>query len=215
MGTANVYIDGFNFYYRCVKGTPYKWLNPAALAALLLPQEQGKRIRYYTARVSARPNDPDAPRRQQVYLRALATIPNLTITYGHFLTSRIMMPLANPPAVGAKFAKVIKTEEKGSDVNLASHLLLDAFRQDCELALVISNDSDLAEPIRIARQEFGLRVAVALPISGTESITLINAVDFWRRIREGQLKASQFPDAMSDPDGPFSKPAQWGVQQHP
>ena len=209
MGTANVYIDGFNFYYRCVKGTPYKWLNPAVLAAILLPKEQIKRIRYYTARVSARPSDPDIPRRQQVYLRALETLPNLTITFGHFLTNVVRMPLAYPPATGPKFAHVIRTDEKGSDVNLASHLLLDAFRQDCDLALVISNDSDLAEPIRIARQEFGLRVGLGLPVSGTESITLVNVVDFWRRIRLGQLKASQFPDSMSDAAGTFSKPATW------
>src|SRR5262245_47530718 len=157
MGVANVYIDGFNFYYRCVKDTPYKWLNPAALAAILLPSEQIKRIRYFTARVSARPNNPDSPKRQQVFLRALETLPNLTVTYGHFLTNTVRMPLARPVPGGPRFADVIKTEEKGSDVNLASHLLLDAFRQDCEIAFIISNDSDLAEPIKIARHEFGIR----------------------------------------------------------
>jgi hypothetical protein len=209
LGTANIYIDGFNFYYRCVKGTPYKWLDPAALAAILLPHEQIKRIRYFTARVSSRPYNPDAPKRQQVLLRALETLPNLTIFYGHFLTSTVRMPLARSLPGGPKFADVIKTEEKGSDVNLASYLLLDAFRQDCELAFVISNDSDLAEPIRIARQEFGLRVGLGLPVTGTESITLKNAVDFFRRIRLGQLQASQFPNSMSDANGAFSKPATW------
>jgi hypothetical protein len=36
MPTANVYVDGFNLFYRCLKGTPHKWLDPAKLASLLL-----------------------------------------------------------------------------------------------------------------------------------------------------------------------------------
>jgi hypothetical protein len=34
---------------------------------------------------------------------------------------------------GSGYAKVLKTEEKGSDVNLATHLLMDGFRDDYEL----------------------------------------------------------------------------------
>ena len=209
LSVANVYIDGFNFYYRCVKSTPHKWCDLGALAELLLPQEQIHRVYYFTARVRALPHDPDAPNRQQIYLRALATIPKLTIVYGHFLTNAVVMPLAEPLVTGPKFAKVLKTEEKGSDVNLATQLLLDAFRKTCDLAFVVSNDSDLAEPIRVARVEFGLRVGIGLPIRGTESITLLNAADFFRRIRAGALSASQFPNPMTDKNGTFSKPATW------
>jgi hypothetical protein len=46
---------------------------------------------------------------------------------------------------------VDKTEEKGSEVNLASHLLRDAFSKRFEVAVLITNDSDLAEPVRIVR----------------------------------------------------------------
>jgi hypothetical protein len=58
---------------------------------------------------------------------------------------------------------VIKTEEKGSDVNLAIYLLLGAFKQDCEAAVVISNDSDLKEPIAVAQRELGLIVGIINP----------------------------------------------------
>ena len=54
------------------------------------------------------------------------------------------------PATGAKTVQVMKSEEKGSDVNIASYLLVDAFDDDYEAAVVVSNDSDLAEPIRRA-----------------------------------------------------------------
>jgi hypothetical protein len=114
---ANVYVDGFNLYYGAVKATPYRWLNIAALCQLLLPCDQINRIEYFTALVSPRPNNPDQPTRQRTYLRALMTIPNLSITYGHFLLHDVSMPLAAP---GCGFARVVKTEEKGSDVNLAT-----------------------------------------------------------------------------------------------
>ena len=58
---------------------------------------------------------------------------------------------------------VDKTEEKGSDVNLASHLVRDAYQQAFQVAVLITNDSDLAEPVRIVRQELNLPVGVLNP----------------------------------------------------
>lgn len=66
-----VYVDGFNLYYRALKGTPFRWLNLDLLAKRLVrPGDTIDRVRYFTARVKARAGDPDAPRRQQVYLSA-------------------------------------------------------------------------------------------------------------------------------------------------
>jgi hypothetical protein len=92
----------------------------------MLPNDRVTAIKYYTARISARPGNPTAPTDQQIYLRALRTIPNLSITYGHFLTHSVSMALTG--VTPTKRVWVDKTEEKGSDVNLASHLLRDAFR---------------------------------------------------------------------------------------
>lgn len=132
MGTEQVivYIDGFKLYYRAVKGTPYRWLDLNALCSKLLrPTDTLKAIKYYTAIVSARPSDPNAPTRQQLYLRALKTIPHLSIHYGHFLAHTVRMSLAASlhPGQQVKYVEVMKTEEKGSDVNLATHLLHDAW----------------------------------------------------------------------------------------
>jgi hypothetical protein len=137
---TNVYVDAFNLYYGCLKGTPYRWLDLGALCRRLLPKDRINRIRYFTATVSARPDNPDAPQRQQVYLRALETIPGLSIHHGHYLSHVTRMPLARPRRRGARTVEVVKTEEKGSDVNLATFLLLDAFKRGCEVAVVISND---------------------------------------------------------------------------
>jgi hypothetical protein len=138
-----VYVDGFNLYYGAVKDTPYKWLNIRRLCALLLPSHAIDRIKYFTARVSGRPEDPDKPTRQQICFRALKTIPDLGIIYGSFLSHEVMMPLAQTPAGDPKIVKVIRTEERGCDVNLATHLVHDAFRAHFESAVLITNDSDL------------------------------------------------------------------------
>jgi hypothetical protein len=55
---TNVYVDGFNLYYGAVKGTPFKWLNIAALVGNIVKNADIQRIRYFTARVQARPHDP-------------------------------------------------------------------------------------------------------------------------------------------------------------
>lgn len=127
MAKTYVYIGGgFNLYYGCLKRTPYKWLDLAKLSHALLPGDTIERIKYFTARVSARPYNPSAPIDQQVYLRALRTIPNLEVIFGHFLTHSVLMTLTD--VVPAKRVWVDKTEEKGSDVNLAAHLVRTPFR---------------------------------------------------------------------------------------
>ncbi len=80
--------------------------------------------------MQARLEDPQKPVRQQTYIRALETIPNLTVHCGHRLESVKRMPLAIPPASGPRTVEVIGTEEKGSDVNLATYLLLAGSQRD-------------------------------------------------------------------------------------
>jgi hypothetical protein len=190
-----------------VKGTPYKWLDISKLCELLLPKASIERVNYYTARVTARAHDPDQPMRQNIYFRALKTIPHFHIVEGNFLTKPTRLPLESDPT---KFAVVMKTEEKGSDVNLASHLINDGHLGRYEQAVVITNDSDLAEPIRIVRDELKLPVGILFP-SKYLNPQLKNAVtpNFNKPIRSGVLSASQFPSQLTDAVGPFHKPASW------
>lgn len=84
-----VYVDGFNLYYGAVKDTPYKWLDPARLCQnLLKPRDRIRKIKYFTARVSARPSDPGQPQRQDVFLRALRTIPGVPPIFARKYTLR-------------------------------------------------------------------------------------------------------------------------------
>ena len=203
-----VYIDGFNLYYGAIKGTSYKWLDLLQMCRKLLPKNEIGKIKYYTAIVSARPNDREQPVRQQTYLRALATIPDLEIVYGQFLQSTVRMMRANPLPNGEKFVEVIKTEEKGSDVNIATHMVHDGHQGLYDVAVIVSNDSDLLEPVRIVRYELGKPVGMICPHKHP-SFALQRYTSFMKQIRQGVLRDSQFPATMKDSVGMFSKPSSW------
>lgn len=207
---TNVYIDGFNLYYGALRGTPHKWLDVDALCRALLPRHDIARIRYFIAKVDPRPHDPDQPVRQLAYLRAISTRPNVEVHYGSFITKPVSLPTEASAASGGplQYERVIRAEEKGSDVNLAAHLLMDAFRKDAECAVIISNDSDLLTPIRMARNELGLLVGALLPRE-RGSIELKKTVNFWKPIRAGALGACQLPSPLRDANGTISKPARW------
>ncbi len=116
--------------------------------------------------------------------------------------------MAQQRQAGQRTAEILDTEEKGSDINLASYLLLDGFDDEYELAVVISNDSDLVLPIRMARTRLGKQVGVFDP-SRRRSFELHNAASWYRPLRQGPLGASLFPDSLSDAQGRFTKPAGW------
>ncbi len=202
---ANIYVDGFNLYYGALKNTPYRWLDIAKLCHIMLPHDNINRIKYFTALVNPRPSDPTQLTRQRIYLRALQTIPNLEIIYGHFLSHEIMMPLA-PPKSG--YAKVIKTEEKGSDVNLALHLLSDGYKNAYDVAVIVSNDSDLLLPIQFVKKELGKKIGILNPQKHPSKV-LIASADFTKNIRKGVLSKSLFPKKLSDSRGIFKKPTTW------
>jgi hypothetical protein len=209
--SVNVYIDGFNLYYGCLKGTPYRWLDLGALCHKLLPANPINRIRYFTSRISARPEAPLGAAHQDAYLRALATIEWLSIHLGHFHSNKARLPLADPPPYGPKTVEVIKTQEKGSDVNLATFLLLDAFRRDSDISVVVSNDSDLEEPVRILIRELGVRVGVVNPHKAKfRSHDLLKHEPlFFKQIRPSALRACQFPPVLQDAQGEIRRPDAW------
>lgn len=203
-----VYIDGFNLYYGCCKGTSNKWLNPYSLCQKLLQSHQSiDKIWYFSAEVKLRTGEGDTLGRQRTFMRALKTIPNLEIELGMFLEKPQKMPLADPTA-RPRFVEVIRTEEKGSDVNLATRMLVDAFEDKYDCAVLISNDSDLLGPIKVVKQKFGKTVGILNP-QKRPSYALKPAVDFYKPIRKGVLVASQFPDQLADAQGNFSKPQEW------
>lgn len=224
---THVYIDGFNFYYGLLKSRPNKWLDLERFCDQLLPKNTVRKIYYFTARVDARPNDPGQPTRQLAYLQALATLQRVEVHLGTFTTQVVSQVIVEAdPATGRPLRSagtpvlrtdpsgapvktyILKSEEKGSDVNLASHLLRDAYLGACKCAVVISNDSDLLTPIRMAKADCGHVVGLAPP-RPRGSAELKALADFKVDPRVHLLASSQFPDPVMSPNGPIHKPANW------
>lgn len=198
-----VYIDGFNFYYGCIKGTPYRWLDLFRFAQAMLPKNDVVRVKYFTAMV--KPSSPGRVKqiRQQTYLRALETIPEVGIFLGSFQSHAVRRPLAN----GTGVVEVIDTKEKGSDVNLATELLVDAFQDAFNVAVIVSNDSDLV-PVRAVRQHLHKAVGVINPHQ-RQSVELRTCASFIKEVRTWALRDSQLPAQLADANGEIHKPAGW------
>ena len=121
------------------------------------------------------------------------------------------MPLASPHSSGPRSVEVIKTEEKGSDVNLATYLLLDAFENRSDTAVVISNDSDLAEAVRVAQVELGIRVGIVNPHPRKHRSRKLQQLGclFYKQVPRGALAQAQLPPVLHDGRGPIRKPNRW------
>jgi uncharacterized LabA/DUF88 family protein len=218
-----VYVDGFNLYYRALKNTNFKWLDLDALFTRLLPKNDVIGIKFYTANVSAH-IDPGAPARQQVYLDALQTLPTVKIIKGSFMSNAKWLPIVpqlsgmpdfRPVATTCNISpipvmvSVMKVEEKGSDVNLGAHLVYDACTGACDVPVIVTNDTDLVEPMRIVRHEVGLQLGLVTPVSKPHT-SLKNEATFIRHLKAADLNASQFPPVIIDAAGnALNKPATW------
>jgi hypothetical protein len=93
-----VYVDGFNLYYRSLKGAPagLKWLNPLLLCQRKFPKNQIEKIRYFTAEVSATPTDSQRPFRQQIYFEALRSLGIVEFEMGRHVVRQAWMDSTMP-----------------------------------------------------------------------------------------------------------------------
>ena len=214
MNRTRVYVDGFNLYYGAFREGPfgpYKWLNLAGFCQDILSRGSTiDLIRYFTARVKPTPTDPTAAARQAAYIQALRTLPIMTIHMGTFSTHAKIRPVADPAAHCQTHVEVMITEEKGSDVNLATYLLLDAFDDAFDTAVIVSDDSDLLEPIKIIKERFKKKFGV-IRIRTNRASVFRDFADFIHdanRLR--YYSHNQFPPSLKSSRGrPITKPSAW------
>jgi hypothetical protein len=201
---AVAYIDGFNLYYGIKRWRAYKWVDLEALVDRLFPKDNVTLIRYFTARVKGK-IDPGAVLRQQAYLRALDSLPRVEKTYGKFQIRPTWLPLEHErlPKV-----PVLRSEEKGSDVNLATFLLVDAAKQPGGMSIVFSNDSDLREAIRsVQAPPFDKTVWVVNPrVTPKTKMDATYHID----LNIADVRDSQLPDSVTLPSGQVvTRPSSW------
>ncbi|GAB3750799.1 hypothetical protein GCM10028864_26100 [Microlunatus parietis] len=211
-----VYVDGFNLYYRLRK-TPFKWLDLGAMFRGLLHDHDIVGIRYCTARVKELPDNPGVAARQEAYLAALRSVPGLSIHYGKFRADKKYARLVNPPPPpDPPTVLVHKFEEKGSDVNLATLMLVDAFDQACDASVLVSNDSDLVLPLSLLGSRFGQTIGLVNPWDAPPNRELLaTRPTIIRRIRDGLLAASQFDSPLIVGNRTLHRPAAWPAPPRP
>lgn len=205
MSRVIAYVDGFNLYFG-LKAKGWKkhyWLDLNGLAtSLLKPGQTLAGVHYFTSRIQANGRNVADMQRQSDYLDALATLPSLTIHYGHYLQKS-----RRCHSCGATW---MDYEEKMTDVNIAMQLLADAFDDHFDTALVISADSDLTTPVRQVRARFpAKRVIVAQP-PGRNSVQLAGAATAAFTISETKVRQNQLPAAVTTASGYVIQcPAHW------
>ena len=159
-------------------------------------------VHYFTAGVFAEPHDPDKPVRQNTYLEALETLPDLHVHKGYYRAKE-----QRCSTCGATWKTY---EEKTTDVNIAVELLGDAQDDVFDTAIVVSGDGDLAGPVRAVRRRYPhKRVVVAFP-PGRHSAGLRNEATAFFTIGRDALRDSQFPQRVTKADGyVLTRPQKW------
>jgi hypothetical protein len=201
---TTVFVDGPGLYHAVLKDRIGRWLDLQRWSTLVLPGLAVTRIRYFTA--WANPPFPGKVDRQRVYLRALATVPHLSVHLGRgIVEDRIVRTVGTNP----KPVRVHIPRHKGVDVALATALVTDAAQHDCDTAVIVTADSDLRPALQAARQQFDVRVGIINPLSGGRGMALREDADFHLRPPRETYLAAQFPRTMSDQHGTFRAPQGW------
>ncbi|MEE9326989.1 MAG: NYN domain-containing protein [Cocleimonas sp.] len=198
-----VYIDGYNLYYglRQEYNSKYKWLDLQALAeSFIADNMELSAVKYFTAITK---NNSDTKNRQAIYLKALEVeCDKLKIIKGRFLSK-------------IKTCRSCRTtyqtyEEKKTDVNIACHIVNDAYQGLCDVIYIVSGDSDLVPPVEILKVNHpDIKIIIANPPK-RKSSELCSKGDSWFTIGKQKLKLSQLPNNIQTNSGAvLNCPDQW------
>jgi hypothetical protein len=231
------YIDGFNLYKGALEARPeLKWLNLFSFSQALRPRLRLKHVYYFTAPLKERFKGDESPQRQASYLRVLSS-QGVSVIRGKFRKNnswqrvsstqrRDLLSPSIPPYFGltqlalntsarSSFpdvpkAQILKMEEKGSDVNLASFMMRDVFT-GLRNALMISGDSDLVTPVKFSVQ-FGADIRVAVPNRNIQSAALRQAATSLVTIHPSLLREHQLDRVfITSKGGNIVRPATWSI----
>ncbi len=228
-----IYIDGFNLYYRSLKGTPYKWLDIESMCQHLLSDNADiKAIKYFTARIKERTNSTGAVDRQHAYLAAIkAQCPLCEIIEGEYYIRKkkrkLRTPICknNPTCFDNSIVPVIEPEEKQTDVNIASHMIEDAWLDRYDQAVLITSDTDLTTALKFVgtthpgKREgkiVGLICPTSVRLNSKERArhipqSLGQHATWTKTINQEAVSQSQLPDTVASN---IIKPLSWHHENH-
>lgn len=212
-----IYIDGFNLYYNTFRGSRnkknrgFKWLNLESFTSSILFKKYKKnkiiKTKYYTANISGA-QDMGQVHRQNAYLRGLELHSNgLEIVYGNFIIQKGYRPLVD--SEDNKTVRVYLPEEKGSDVNLATHLVYEATQDLYDVAVVLTNDTDMSEAFRIVSTDLN-KIIILIQAEHVKTANSLRKYSFdVLKFDTSDLEKNQLPDRI----GPkIRRPDEWSLK---
>lgn len=219
-----VYVDGFNLYFGCLKrNKSRRWLDIEALFKRLChendPNATVVLTKYFTAPIKSQlsPRGAVSSQAQSQYLRALTQHSTaLEVIQGRYQVIRNTLLLDQNPIDFEKRKRVIRAEEKQTDVNIAVHMLCDAINGACDQQVLVTNDTDCVPILVALRQKFPAMVlGVIAPLQEQDETrgpsTELAQLAHWsrRHIRDEELAAAQLPDIVKTKKRYLRKPAHW------
>jgi uncharacterized LabA/DUF88 family protein len=200
---AIVYIDGFNLYFAMrEKGwASFMWLDLIKFAKRLLREDQVLvQVKYFTSRIK---NDPEKQKRQNLFLDALGTLNKdvLKIVEGQYQSNSF-----NCPDCGHE---LWDDHEKQTDVNIAVHMLLDAFSANkVDDLILITADSDQVAAVKAVRV-LGKKILVALPPGRGDYFELKKHGNSSLELTAKKFKGCRLPDSITVDGFTIECPAKW------
>ncbi len=197
---VHCYIDGFNLYHaiddmqRASRGAlnHLKWLDLSKLMAVFIDPKVHRidTIKYFSAYATWKPKQHE---RHQIYVKALQST-GIQPIMGQFKEKDIYCPECGLTHKGH--------EEKESDVNIAVHLIGDAYQDRFDHAFIVSRDSDLVGPIKYIRDNFPKkRIKIIAPPLRRHSKELWALANSQASIGKIHLEQCQFLETVVDEKG--------------
>ena len=199
------YIDGFNLYFglRSKGWQKYYWLDLVNMSrSLLKPDQSLKDCHYFTARIKSSNYSNQSIAKQNIWLDALKSRPDIVCHFGRYLVQSIKCNYCN--------STWMKHEEKMTDVNIATRLIVDAYEDRYDTALIVSGDSDLVPPIQYISEKFpDKRIVVVFP-PDRHSKYLKKIAHSYMPLGEDKLRNNLLPDEITGEGGfVLKRPAAW------
>jgi 6-hydroxy-3-succinoylpyridine 3-monooxygenase len=231
---TRVYIDGYNFYYGCLKGTPWKWLDltrlfEQSILPSILYRQNGltcqavciqPAIRYFTASILEKAAKAgDSVSSQERYHTALRKLyaDRIEVIKGYYALNEASAKQIDPnhPDVWPRdcpSVQVWKLEEKQSDVNLALHAYHDSLTGAVDMVVLVTNDTDIAPAMDMIRRHTSVIIGLVVPTTDHKRIPNTELADraHWVRthITRDELARSQLPRVIPG-RRPTIKPMSW------
>ncbi len=192
MRKTSVFIDGYNLYHaiRELKKPHLKWINPKKVCSFFISDtsEAIGRVKFFTAPPIHKSTEIQA--RYYNFINALKSY-DIEIIEGNFKKK-----LLTYNHDGQEFTRITH-EEKESDVNLSLAILEDAYEKISDRLIVITNDSDIAPAIRLARKKnIHMKISVITPPLGKAKKANYDLADACGNINRNKQGQTYFKTSM-------------------